>query len=165
MALLKEGAITEDPWTSVADDEPVPGDTRAIVSLERWQAEREELIGRNCPLGIRLRSDQSPALIAEDLGRFDVIALEFPLFKDGRAYSYARLLRERFGYEGAIRAVGDVLRDQFFFMVRCGFTEFEVPDGVSTTDWQDAMAELSVVYQATQDGRPTALDARHGDNA
>src|SRR3546814_3790777 len=83
-----------------------------IVTLEQWQAGRERLRGHNGRLGLRLKSDQSPAGIAEDLGHFQLVALEFPRFGDGRAYSYARLLRERYGFKGELRAVGNVLRDQ-----------------------------------------------------
>ncbi len=160
MALIKNGALTDDPWITVEDDTPVPGDTRVLVSLERWQAEREELIGRNCPIGIVLRSDQSPALIAEDLSRFDVIAIEFPAFKDGRGFSYGRLLRERLGYQGEVRAVGHIIRDQFLFLARCGFDAVDVGDRYTDEDWAEALGEQAVFYQSTGDGRETARETR-----
>ena len=104
MPLIKDGRVVEDTWLRLEDDaEPEPG-TAVIVSLERWQAERETLAGRNAPLGLWLKSDQSPAGVAEDLGHFDLVALEFPKFNDGRAFSYGRLLRERYGFTGEAAA-------------------------------------------------------------
>jgi uncharacterized protein (DUF934 family) len=160
MPLIKDDAFIDDPWVAVADDEALPEGAPAIVSLARWQAERETLEGRNAPLGIRLRADQPPGEIADDLDRFQVIALEFPVFGDGRAYSYARLLRERHGYRGELRAVGNVLRDQALFMRRCGFDTFEVAEGTGVDGWREALGEISVFYQPTEDGRPAAPGLR-----
>lgn len=156
MPLLKDGRPVEDGWAPLAQDgEPAPqGDV--IATLEQWQESREALLARNGRLGLRLRSDQSPAQIAEDLAHFDLVALEFPRFGDGRAYSYARLLRERYGFAGELRAVGNVLRDQLFFMVRCGFDAFEISNEDAVAAWQDAMSEISVWYQPTGDGRRPA---------
>ncbi len=156
MPLIKDDEIVTDSWIAVADDEALPEGAPAIVSLARWQTEREALAGRNAPLGVRLRADQPPGEIAADLDRFQVIALEFPKFGDGRAYSYARLLRERHGYRGELRAVGNVLRDQALFMRRCGFDAFEVAEGTGVAGWREALGEISVFYQPTGDGRPAA---------
>ncbi len=166
MPLIKNDELTADPWTSLGDEDALPEGAPAIVGLERWQAERETLARRNAPLGIRLRADQPPKEIAEDLDRFAVIALEFPKFGDGRAYSYARLLRERYGYRGELRAVGNVLRDQALFRLRCGFDAFEVAEDSALDGWRAALGEISVVYQPTADGRPPAhgLRARVGGN-
>ena len=158
MPLIKHGTATDDPWTHVTDGEQVPVSTPVIVSLERWKAERDDLIGHNAPFGIRLRSDEQPEDIADDVHRFDVIALDFPTFKDGRAYSSARLLRERYGYEGEMRAVGNVLRDQLMFMARCGFDAFEVESDVES--WESAMREIDVVYQPAADDRAPAPSLR-----
>ncbi len=159
MPLLKESRIVDDPWTTVADDAPLP-EGGAIVSLERWQAEREQLQARNAPLGILLRSDQPPTLIADDLAHFGVVALDFPTFKDGRAFSYARMLRERYEYAGEVRAVGDVLRDQFLYMHRCGFDAFEVMGEQAAEDWRAALAEIDVFYQVGADGGPSVTKLR-----
>ena len=126
MPLIKQGNIVADEWQTVADETPLPASDPVIISLSRWQKERDTLLGRNGAIGVRLSSAQSPALIADDLHRLGLVALEFPKFTDGRAYSYARLLRERYGFKGELRAVGNVLRDQFLFMLRCGFDSFEV---------------------------------------
>ena len=161
MPLIKQGALVEDGWTRVADDAALP-DGPAIVSLARWQAERESLIGHNGPLGLVLASSQAPEAIAADIGRFDLICLEFPKFQDGRAFSYARKLRQRFGFAGELRAVGNVLRDQLAFMVRCGFDSFEVDDAGVVEQWARAMSEISVVYQPAADSRATATQQRTG---
>ena len=160
MPLIKDSQIIEDPWTSLDDDAPVPAGAWPIVSLERWQEERESLIEAGVPLGLRLRSDQSPRVVAEDLAHFAVIALEFPKFTDGRAYSSARLLRERYRFKGELRAVGHVLRDQALFLVRCGFDAFEVAAGTSSDAWRAALARISVQYQGAADGRPVASRLR-----
>ena len=145
--LLKGDRLTADPWTRVADEDPIPEGEPAIVSLDRWCRECPVLATRNAPVGVRLRSDQPPLPLADDLPRLALVAIEFPRFTDGRAYSYARLLRQRFGYRGEVRAVGNVLRDQLAFMRRCGFDAFELPDGVDARAWQRAFDEISVAYQ------------------
>jgi uncharacterized protein (DUF934 family) len=156
MPLLKNGEITPDTWSAAPEEAPLNAEGDIIVSLDQWQEHRETLRGRNGRLGLRLKSDQPPAGIAEDLRYFDLIALEFPRFGDGRAYSYARLLRERYGFTGELRAVGNVLRDQLFFMLRCGFDSFEIENPKAVQAWQEAIAEISVLYQPTGDGRSTA---------
>jgi uncharacterized protein (DUF934 family) len=156
MALIKDGQIAQDAWRTLADDESVIGNGPIVISFERWRDAREALKRHNGPLGIRMKSDQPPALIAEDIERFDLIALEFPTLQDGRAFSYARLLRERLGFKGDIRAVGDVYKDQLYFMQRCGFSSFELPAGRDPQDAMDALESFSVVYAPAADGATPA---------
>ena len=165
MPLLKDDALIEDAWVAVADGDDIPASSPAIVSLERWTTLSKELAGRNAPLGVRLRSDQSPAGIAGDLHRFSLVALEFPTFKDGRAFSHARLLRERYGFQGEIRAVGKVLKDQYLFMRRCGFDAFEIAAGEDPAQWRRQAAAFSAFYQRAADARPSVLDLRHAPAA
>ncbi len=153
MPLIKSGRPVEDPWAYLDDDAPLPEHGPVIVGVARWRAERQYLRRRGPPVGVRMRSDQPPSLIADDIDRLHLIALEFPAFGDGRAYSSARLLRERHGYAHQLRAVGNVLRDQFMFMHRCGFDAFEVADQAAVDGWIEAMSEISVWYQPTADGR------------
>jgi uncharacterized protein (DUF934 family) len=153
MPLIKDGRLVDDPWVDVADGEPLPEDGPVIVSLERWASERTELLRRGRGLGVRLKSDQQPEALRDDLSRLDLVALEFPAFTDGRAYSNARLLRERYGFTGELRAVGNVLRDQFLFMHRCGFDAFAVADRRAADGWRQAMSEIEVYYQPATDGR------------
>lgn len=160
MPLIKDGRLIDDPWTPVADTATLPAEGALLVSYATWTANREALLRRNAPLGIRLESNQSPALIADDLDRFDLIALDIPVFKDGRAYSYARLLRERYGYAKELRAVGNVLRDQYSFLHRCGFDTFEVADDAAVDAWWNALSEISHTYQPAADSRRSILALR-----
>jgi uncharacterized protein (DUF934 family) len=161
MALIKDGRLVEDPFSDASSAETIPPAGAVLVSYEQWQTHRPALLGRGTPLGIRLRSDQPPDLIVADLTRLALVALEFPKFRDGRAYSYARLLRERHGFEGELRAVGDVLLEQLFFMLRTGFDAFEIDGEDPLGAYRTALADLSVFYQPTGDGRATALELRH----
>jgi uncharacterized protein (DUF934 family) len=160
MALLKHGALQPNEWLTIADNEDLPDGKPVVLSLDRWNKERDALLGRNAPIGLRLRSDQSPVLIAEDLERFPLIVLEFPKFTDGRAYSYARILRERLGYRGEIRATGQVLRDQYLFMTRCGIDSVEIADESKVSGYLEALGEFSVWYQPAADQRPTVRARR-----
>jgi uncharacterized protein (DUF934 family) len=162
MALVKNGELVESSFVDASAAEAIPPTGAAIiVSLEQWKAHRDDLLQRGTPLGIRLHSDQPPELIAEDLQHFALVALEFPKFRDGRAYSYARLLRERYGFKGELRAVGDVLLEQLFFMLRTGFDAFEIESPDPLEDYRTALADFSVWYQPASDGRPTAMQLRH----
>jgi uncharacterized protein (DUF934 family) len=161
MALIRNGAVVRDEFVNAIGLADIPASGPVIVSLEQWLANLDALMVRRDPLGIRLRSDQNPEIIADDLDHFAVIALEFPVFKDGRAYSYARLLRERWGFRGELRAVGDVLLEQLHFMQRVGFDAFELESDDPARDWEIAAHEFSVWYQATGDGRMPARDLRH----
>ncbi len=153
MPLIKNGQIVKDPWTEAAPDAPVPDADFLLVPYETWKEQRETLMKRNGKLGVRLAADQPPQLIADDLDRLDLVALAFPTFRDGRAYSYARLLRERYGFTKELRAVGNVLRDQFQFMHRCGFDAYAVADEKQAADWSRALSEISLVYQPSTDRR------------
>jgi uncharacterized protein (DUF934 family) len=160
---LKDGAFApaEDPFTNVPDDEAIPpGDV--IVSLTRFEAEGEGLLSEGRSVGVRLESHEQVETLAYDLPRLSVVALAFPKFGDGRAYSYARLLRERFGFKGEVRAVGDVLREQAGFMVRCGFTAFEPADGSTVEVWERAAHRFRHAYQRSTDGRLAAFEERGG---
>jgi uncharacterized protein (DUF934 family) len=161
MALVKNGELVASPFVDASGAEAIPAAGPVIVSLEQWQAKRDELLKRGTPLGLRLHSDQPPELIAEDLQHFALVALEFPKFRDGRAYSYARLLRERYGFKGELRAVGEVLLEQLFFMLRTGFDAFDIQSADPLKDYRTALADFSVWYQPAADDRPTAMQLRH----
>ncbi len=148
--IIKNRQIIEDPWRQVADDGELPAGP-VIVTLARWRRERATLAERDEPVGVRVPNTVNVADLADDLSRWPVVALEFPKFADGRAYSQARLLRERHGYRGEIRAVGDVLRDQLHFMARSGFDTFEVRADRSLEDALEAFGEFSVSYQPAAD--------------
>jgi uncharacterized protein (DUF934 family) len=160
MPLIKDNAFVENTYARVADEETLP-EGAVVISLKRFQAERETLLARNTQLGIRLTADQSPEALAADIQHFALIELEFPKFKDGRAYSWARLLRQRLGFNGELRAVGEVLRDQWLFMSRCGIDAFEVRPGTRIENFRAAMIEQTVFYQPASDRVRSVLDLRH----
>lgn len=160
MPLIKNGQPVADPWLAVGDEDGLPEGGFVIISLERWQQDKEDLRARTTELGLQLRSDQSPQQVVEELPLFSLIALEFPKFTDGRAYSYARLLRERYGFAGELRAVGNVLRDQLLFMQRCGFDAFELPEDAPVEAWLKALDAFSVWYQPATDNRAPVSSLR-----
>ena len=161
MPLLKDGKLIDDPWTHVADEVAIPATGAVIVGLKRWREERDALIKRKDPVGVRLQSDHTAGDVADDLEHLGVVALAFPVFKDGRAYSNARRLREHHGYSGEVRAIGNVLRDQYLFMLRCGFDALEVKEGETEKDWEKVTQAISVFYQPAADGQVTVMSLRH----
>jgi uncharacterized protein (DUF934 family) len=161
MPLIRGGKQVEDSWARASETSELPESGAVIVTLELWQERRVDLIARGEPLGVRLRSDQHADEIADDLEHFQLIELEFPVFRDGRAYSTARLLRRQ-GYAGELRAVGDVLLEQLHYMDRVGFDAFEIDSQHAVDDWVTACKDLTVWYQPSGDGRETALQHRRG---
>jgi uncharacterized protein (DUF934 family) len=161
MPLIKAGRAIADQFVHVADGEPLPGEGAVIIGLARWQEERGLIEQRRDPLGLRLKPGDPVEQIAGDLERLAVVALEFPKFNDGRALSQARLLRERYGYRGEIRATGKVVRDLLLFMHRCGFDAFETGDKVTAETVARSLASFSLAYQPAADGRPSVMELRH----
>jgi len=159
MPLITVDGFREDAFAALKDDAPLP-DGAVLVSLARFQAERDILIARNAPIGVRLKSDQSPEPLGEDVHRLSLVVLEFPKFRDGRAFSWARLLRTRLGFKGEVRAVGDFLYDQIAYQKRVGFDAWEVADGFTPDDLHRALNEISNVYQPSADGRKTICQLR-----
>ncbi len=156
MPLLRDGAIVDDPWVAVGDGDPLPEGKPLLVTLARWKAERDALVARGVPLGVTVPNTTDVATLAPDLGHLALVALVFPKFNDGRAFSQARLLRERYGFAGEMRATGAVLRDQLLFMQRCGFDAYEIVNKDAVAAWRAALAEIKVFFQPTGDGRATA---------
>jgi uncharacterized protein (DUF934 family) len=149
----------EDPYTSVGDEDFLPrGDV--IISLQRFQNEGRRLLAEGRKVGVRIEPNEAVEELADQLPRISVVALAFPKFLTGQAYSSARILRERYGYEGEVRAVGDVLREQARFMVRCGIDAFEPADGSTPDDWNHVVGRFRHVYQRAADGRAPAFEER-----
>lgn len=124
---------------------PITDTELTSVTLEQWQEQRAELQGQ--ALELTVTSEQTADLFGDDAGAFARICIDFPKFSDGRGYSAARLLRERHGYKGELRAVGDVLIDQLFFMKRCGFDTFALRDDQELEVAIDAFSTFTVCYQ------------------
>jgi uncharacterized protein (DUF934 family) len=158
--IIKDRAIVEDSWQHIADDAELPAAGDITVSVQRWQQDRKTLLARQGGLGIRIGNEVPPDGIIDDLQHFSLIAIEFPKFRDGRGYSYARLLRERYGYKQEIRAIGNVLRDQLLPMARCGINAFEMEAGRSLENALNAFNDFSVQYQPAADGPATPYSWR-----
>jgi uncharacterized protein (DUF934 family) len=149
--LIRNGALAEDRWTLLPDAyslSDLPEDAPVIVPLALWLAERRALLVRG-EVGVLLAPDDDPAAIAADAGALPIIAVDFPQFTDGRGYSTARLLRERYRYEGELRAVGDVLRDQLYALAECGFDAFAIRADRSAADALAGLNDFTGLYAAT----------------
>lgn len=152
LLLRADGAAADADWIDVADDAPVPEDRSVIVSYARLLAEGEGL--RAARLGVRIAPADKIEAVAPHLARLAMVVVSFPKFRDGRGYTTARLLRERYGYDGDVRAEGDVLRDQLAYMIRCGFSSFAVKDRAPQEAVAAAVRRFSVVYQPAADAAP-----------
>jgi uncharacterized protein (DUF934 family) len=160
MPLVKGGRITDDAFVHVADDAEIPADGAILISSARFLENAEALSQRAGPTGVIWPNSRDVDDLVPWLDRLAVVALVFPTFRDGRAYSQARLLRERFNYRGELRAIGQVLRDQFLFMLRAGFDAFEVKKPADAEAFANTVKRYSVFYQPTGDGRMTTLHRR-----
>jgi uncharacterized protein (DUF934 family) len=156
----RDGAFVEDPFFFVPDGKAFPEEKGVIVTLARFQGERDNLFAHHAKVGVRLASNENPAVLKADLARLAVAVLEFPKFRDGRAFSWARMLRTRFGYSGEIRATGDFLFDQIAFMARVGFDAWEVRQDFALDDFRRALREISTPYQPAADGTRTIRELR-----
>lgn len=155
MPLVKDGALVADPFVAVADDAELP-EGAALVSADRLLAG----VNARGPLGVAWPNDRDISALVPFLPQLSLVALNLPKFRDGRAYSQARLLRERYGFKGELRATGNVLRDQFLMLSRAGFDAFDVAKVADAAAFGKALSSYSIFYQPTGDGRPTAAEAR-----
>jgi uncharacterized protein (DUF934 family) len=151
--------IATDSFVAVADDAALP-EGAVTVSLARFQKERDQLLARNTPIGVKLQSSENPELLGDDVNRLSLVVLEFPKFRDGRAFSWARMLRTRLGFTGEIRAVGDFLYDQVNYQRRVGFNAWEVREHFTVEMFERAFHEMTNVYQPSTDGRKTIRELR-----
>jgi len=126
MPLWRREGFVEDRWAALDDEAPAPADGAIVVSLKRWLGERDALMSRRAPVGVALEAGADAQAHLADLADRPLVALAFAKFADGRAFSYARILRDRYGFRGELRATGDVLIDEIPLMLRCGFDSFEV---------------------------------------
>ena len=145
MPLVKDKQIIDNDWRHADESGELPSG-RVTVPLKRWLSERQELADRG-DIGLRLIATDTLDAIRDDLPQFGIIAIEFDKFNDGRGFSQARLLRERYGYNGEIRAIGCFLCDQLYYMHRCGFNAFELGDAVNAEDALRAFSAYSIISQ------------------
>jgi uncharacterized protein (DUF934 family) len=155
--IIKNERIVDDDWRVVelaegqaAEALELTGDA-LIVPLAVWLSRRDEILARNKPVGVWLDAGERPEAIAGDLERFALVAVNFPKFTDGRGYSIARLLRERYAYRGEIRAIGDVLQDQLYFMKRCGIDVYALREDKDIEKALAGLRAFSESYQAAVD--------------
>jgi uncharacterized protein (DUF934 family) len=155
MRLIKDRAIVEDTWRRAALGEAISDAGDLLVPVARFREQPEAWLGRTGRLGLLVPTNEEPESLAGVLGKLALVAVEFASFHDGRGYSLARLLRERYGFSGELRAVGYVLRDQLFYLERVGFNAFELAPGKSLESALEAFEDFSVTYQgAADDPRP-----------
>jgi len=147
MPVLKAGEAVPDHWEHAGDEQHLPAGQNFIVCLDRLKRDQEFLFAREAPLGVILPPGTRATDVAEFLDRLDLVSIEFPKFRDGRGFTLARVLRERYGFDGEIRATGHILPDQYVLLLRCGFSSVEVPETADLSVWQAALARYKVAYQ------------------
>ncbi|HQR11679.1 MAG TPA: DUF934 domain-containing protein [Casimicrobiaceae bacterium] len=151
--LIKDGTVSVDSWTLVRDAEATLPSSPVIVPLATWLTKREELRKRT-DVGVWLAPADDPSLLAGDAATLPIIAVDFPKFADGRGYSIGRLLRDRFFFKGELRAVGDVARDQLYYLHQVGFNTFLLRDGKDARDALASLRDFSDGYQVTHRRTP-----------
>jgi uncharacterized protein (DUF934 family) len=147
MSLLKDGKIIEDIWIFIDDDADIPVHGNIVVSFERLKSSIETLDACSGNLGVRLNNDADAHALAPYIEKLALIALHFPAFTDGRAYSQARIITSQLKYTGELRATGNVLVDQAVFMSRCGFDAFEIDERHPASHWSNITHSMSLAYQ------------------
>lgn len=160
MPLIKNGRVVEDRFVRILDDAPIPDGVAVIVPAARFLADAEDILRRDAPTGVEWPNNRAVAELEPYVDRLAAIVLAFPNFKDGRGYSQARQLRERYRFAGELRAAGQILRDQFLFLVRAGFDALEVKKDSDVEAFADAVRRYDVFYQPAADGRHSVFRRR-----
>ena len=157
--LLRDGEVVADDWRYLDEAAGAAG-SALILTIEQWLSDRERWVAHDARLGVVLTPAHAVEMLVPDLERFDLVGAEFPTLGEGRGYSQGRLLRERWKFAGELRATGLVGGDQLFFLARCGFNSFELPDtGLESA--RAALRTFSFGYQASNDaGLAAALRRR-----
>ena len=153
--IIKDDSVVDDQWqlmavpesTETVSYEIAPG---TLVPLTVWLSQKNKLQHRN-DIGVWLNSDDAIESLADDLSRLPIIAINFPTFMDGRGFSSARLLRERYGYTGEIRAIGYVMRDQLYYLRRCGFNAYVLQPDIDLTAALSSLEDFKESYQSSAD--------------
>ena len=166
--ILRKRAVVEDDWTLIEDgrtDVEVAADGKVIVTLARWRAEREALVAAYAAVGVLVPNTADIEAVYPEISDRALIALQFPTFSDGRGLTQAVLLRKRLGYQGELRAVGDVIRDLVFWLGRCGFDSIVPRQDQSLEACLEALDEIREAYQAAADGHTPVWVRRRGRSA
>jgi uncharacterized protein (DUF934 family) len=157
--VFSHGRVIAGGYHFVADDAELP-DGAVIVPAKRFLAHRAVLLSRDTPIGVRLDTSQSPEILSADLAQLALVEIHIPYFKDGRAFSWARLLRARLQYRGEIRITGHFLPDQIAFFQRVGVDSFVLPEKMTLAQIEKAASYITQVYQPSVDAKPTISDLR-----
>ena len=152
--LIKDRAVVDDTWTLLRKpDDAIPSSGSVIVPLATWQSRRDELVVRG-DVAVWLAASDDPADLGSDAATLPLIAVDFPQFTDGRGYSIGRLLRQRHGFTGELRAIGDVQRDQLYYLSQCGFNAFSIRPDRSAEDALGGLTDFTDGYQLTNARTP-----------
>jgi len=155
MPLLEAGKLVPDSYVRVEDEATLPDSTPSIISFARLERDAASLAGRNAALGVIVPQGLDPEKLAPHLDRLAVVVVQFPKFRDGRSFTTARILRERYGYKGEIRAAGHILPDQYVLLLRVGVSSVELAEGADPKRWEEAMGLYHIAYQpAVTDDSP-----------
>jgi len=149
--LIRDGSIIDDRWILIRDAAQfasIPENAPVIVPLGLWREQHDALSGRG-DIGVWVAPSEDPAALENDVGLLPLVAVDFPQFTDGRGYSIGRLLREKYGFKGELRAIGDVLRDQLYYLRACGFNAFALRADRDLADALKGLADFSDNYQST----------------
>ncbi len=156
--LIIDGTVATNEWrllpqndgeTEITAESLAPG--QVILPYAIWKALKGDLAGRKSEIGVWLDSDESADLVGEDAKKLPLIAVHFPAFADGRGFTAGRLLRERYGFAGELRAVGAFMRDQLTYLRRCGFNAFAYEGQQSLANLLESLHDFSDSYQAALD--------------
>ncbi len=162
--LIKDNTIIDNPWRIIEKDSDFPktsinANEPVLLPLKLWLAHQED-IRPQLKVGVWLDSDETPEVLKDTLEKLKLIAINFPQFSDGRGYSYARQLRAKLGYEGELRAIGDVLRDQLHFYKRCGFDSYLIREDKQPDQAVNSLNDFSLNYQSTSDNTESVFKRR-----
>lgn len=147
MQIIKDRTLITDAWRFLADDAEITSESDVTVTLQRWLNDKAVLSGRVGRTGVRIEPGDDIGDLADDLPHLPLIEVNFPAFTDGRGFSLTRLLRDKYGYHGEIRAVGQFSADQVFYLSRVGVDTFALADEAQTQVALAALDDFSVAYQ------------------
>ncbi len=162
MAVVDKNGPIADAWERLADDaQPATGQS-VIVSFARLKNEHNSLFSAAGAVGVEIPGDVNLDELEPLLPRLGLVVIRMTTMRDGRLFSLGRLLRERYGYKADMRAAGDLIPDQVLFMLRCGFTSFEVGDKFPTESLRRSVAAYTAWYQRATDRATTVAEMRNG---
>jgi uncharacterized protein (DUF934 family) len=164
MPIADRNGLIDDLWTALADDAPAERGAPIIVSLERLKSEHNSLFSEVSEVGVEVKGDIDLDDLKPFMPQLGIVVVRFDAMKDGRPFSVGRLLRERYGFDKDLRAAGPFIPDQALFLLRCGYTSFDIDESMSLETWKRSIAAYTAFYQRANDKAQTVLDLRHERN-